>query len=48
VGDIMRRLNMGSGHPGAGAGILPCTSKDEMLRNKKKVLDQIYAMFMAQ
>jgi oligoribonuclease NrnB/cAMP/cGMP phosphodiesterase (DHH superfamily) len=48
VGDIMRRLNIGSGHPGAGAGILPCSSKEEMLRNKKKVLDQIYAMFVAQ
>ncbi len=48
VGDIMRRLNIGSGHPGAGAGVLPCTSKEEMMRNKKKMLDQMYAMFMAQ
>ena len=48
VGDIMRRLNIGSGHPGAGAGVIACRSKDEMMKTKTKMLNQIYKMFCAQ
>lgn len=41
VGDIMRRLNIGSGHAGAGSGIIPCTSKQDMLRRKDEILSEI-------
>ncbi len=48
VGDIMRTLNIGSGHPGAGAGVVRCNSKDEMLKTKARILGQIFTQFMAQ
>ncbi|MFQ6091977.1 MAG: hypothetical protein ACE5OR_04740 [bacterium] len=48
VGDIMRRLNIGSGHKGAGAGTVRCSSKNEMLRKKKEILRQIVRTFQSQ
>ena len=42
VGEIMRRLNIGDGHAGAGAGTLDCASKAEMLKEKDRVLAKIY------
>ena len=41
VGDIMRRLNIGSGHAGAGSGIISCTSKQDMLQRKDEILSEI-------
>lgn len=42
IGEIMRSLNIGDGHPGAAAGTVHCGSKDEMLRAKKRLLDEIW------
>ncbi|NWG03790.1 MAG: hypothetical protein HXY44_13135 [Syntrophaceae bacterium] len=42
IGEIMRTLNIGDGHPGAAAGTLLCKSKQEMLKKKKELLEQIY------
>lgn len=41
VGEIMRRLNIGDGHPGAGAGSVDCGSKSEMLKTKERLLKEI-------
>ena len=48
VGEIMRLLNIGDGHSGAGAGVLHCQSKDEMLRRKGEVLKKIYQIWRNQ
>ncbi|HPN36078.1 MAG TPA: hypothetical protein PK843_16315 [bacterium] len=48
LGDIMRKLNIGSGHPGAAAGQIPCRSKEEMQKTKTIMLDKIYRMFCSQ
>lgn len=48
IGEIMRTLNIGDGHPGAAAGTLRCTSKQEMLRKKKELLDRIFRQWSAQ
>ena len=48
VGAIMRELNIGSGHAGAGAGTIFCQSKAEMLQEKNKVLTEIFKMFQKQ
>lgn len=42
IGEIMRSLNIGDGHVGAAAGVVHCNSKDEMLRMKKRLLDEIW------
>jgi oligoribonuclease NrnB/cAMP/cGMP phosphodiesterase (DHH superfamily) len=42
VGEIMRLLNMGDGHPGAGSGIIRCRSKKEMLAKKETILKEIF------
>jgi len=41
IGEIMRELNIGDGHPGAGAGQIHCAGKDEMLKVKEKTVEQI-------
>jgi len=43
VGEIMRRLNIGDGHPGAGSGIVRCRSKREMLSKKESILRAIFS-----
>jgi len=48
VGEIMRQLNIGNGHPGAAAGIVYCDSKNDMLKAKDKVLKDIFQIFTKQ
>ncbi|MBM4306995.1 MAG: hypothetical protein FJ115_12310 [Deltaproteobacteria bacterium] len=48
IGEIMRTLNIGDGHPGAAAGNVRCRSKQEMLKKKKEILDQIYKLWSNQ
>ena len=48
VGEIMRELNIGDGHAGAGAGTLECRGKDEMLKTKDKLLSDIIRLFLDQ
>ncbi len=47
MGEIMRELDIGDGHVGAAAGTIQCHSKDMMLREKKRALDEIWAMWKA-
>jgi hypothetical protein len=44
----MRTLNIGDGHPGAAAGTVRCSSKQEMLKKKKEILNQIFKLWSAQ
>ena len=48
IGEIMRQLNIGDGHAGAGAGAVDCAGKDEMLRTKDKMLGEIVGIFLSQ
>ncbi len=48
IGEIMRTLNIGDGHPGAAAGTVRCQSKQEMLKKKKEYLDQIFRLWSSQ
>jgi len=48
VGEIMRLLNIGDGHAGAGAGAVDCKGKDEMLRTKEKLLSEAVGLFLKQ
>lgn len=48
IGEIMRTLNIGDGHPGAAAGTIRCRSKDEMLKKKKEMLNQIFKLWASQ
>ncbi len=48
IGEIMRTLNIGDGHPGAAAGTVRCRSKQEMLKKKKEILNQILKLWTAQ
>jgi len=48
IGDIMRTLNIGDGHPGAASGIVRCSSKQEMLKKKKEILNQIFKLWSSQ
>ena len=48
IGEIMRSLNIGDGHPGAAAGTLRCNSKQEMLKKKKELVDQIFRLWTSQ
>jgi len=45
VGEIMRSLNMGDGHRGAGAGRTQCKSKAEMVKQKEQILQKILGMW---
>ncbi|MEA2062383.1 MAG: hypothetical protein U9P14_01675 [Gemmatimonadota bacterium] len=47
LGGIMRSLNIGSGHAGAASGTIRCKSKQEMLKQKKKVLDRILEIWQS-
>ena len=44
----MRLLNMGDGHPGAAAGTIRCKSKQEMLRKKTEILNQVFKLWSSQ
>jgi oligoribonuclease NrnB/cAMP/cGMP phosphodiesterase (DHH superfamily) len=48
IGEIMRTLNIGDGHPGAAAGTIRCKSKQEMLKKKKEILSQIFKLWSSQ
>jgi oligoribonuclease NrnB/cAMP/cGMP phosphodiesterase (DHH superfamily) len=48
IGEIMRALNIGDGHPGAAAGTVHCKSKQEMLKKKKELLEQIFKLWSCQ
>lgn len=48
IGEIMRTLNIGDGHPGAAAGTIRCRSKQEMLKKKKEILNQIFTLWSSQ
>ncbi len=48
IGEIMRTLNLGDGHPGAAAGTVRCRSKQEMLKKKKEFLAQIFKLWSIQ
>ncbi len=48
VGEIMRTLNVGDGHRGAGAGRIPCRSKAEMMKQKEQILQKILGMWRNQ
>ena len=48
IGEIMRTLNIGDGHPGAAAGTVRCRSKQEMLKTKRDILDRIFKLWSAQ
>ena len=48
IGEIMRTLNIGDGHPGAAAGTVRCQSKQEMLKKKKEYLGQFFRLWSSQ
>jgi len=48
IGEIMRTLNIGDGHPGAAAGTTRCRSKQEMLKKKKEMVNQIFKLWSSQ
>lgn len=48
VGEIMRDLNLGDGHRGAGAGRIQCKSKADMLQEKEKTLRKILGLWRSQ
>jgi oligoribonuclease NrnB/cAMP/cGMP phosphodiesterase (DHH superfamily) len=48
VGEIMRTLNIGDGHPGAAAGTIRCRSKQEMLKKKQEFVNQIFSLWASQ
>jgi nanoRNase/pAp phosphatase (c-di-AMP/oligoRNAs hydrolase) len=48
VGEIMRSLNMGDGHRGAGAGRIQARSKAEMIKQKEQILQKIMGMWRKQ
>ncbi len=48
IGEIMRTLNIGDGHPGAASGTMRCNSKQEMLKKKKETVNQIFKLWSSQ
>ncbi len=48
IGEMMRTLNIGDGHPGAAAGTVHCKSKQGMLKKKKELLEQIFKLWSSQ
>ena len=48
IGEIMRRLNIGDGHAGAGSGQIFCGNKMEMEKKKTEVENSIYKLCMEQ
>ncbi|MFH0921875.1 MAG: hypothetical protein V1913_16125 [Fibrobacterota bacterium] len=48
IGEIMRVLNIGDGHSGAGSGHVYCKSKAEMERKKIETLEKVVTLWRAQ
>ncbi len=46
--EIMRELNIGDGHAGAGAGTVSCGSKAEMLGEKDRLVKEILKLWKSQ
>ena len=46
IGEIMRRLNIGDGHAGAASGTVRSDTKDAMLRAKKRLLADIWKLWV--
>jgi oligoribonuclease NrnB/cAMP/cGMP phosphodiesterase (DHH superfamily) len=47
VGEIMRELNIGDGHPGAAGGRIDCRSKNEMVKVKEQTVNRIIQLWKA-
>lgn len=45
IGEIMRELNAGDGHPGAAGGRIDCRGKEEMLKVKKETVEKIIKLW---
>ena len=48
VGEIMRSLNIGDGHRGAAGGMVYCTSKAEMMKEKEETINEIFRLWEEQ
>lgn len=48
VGEIMRELNIGDGHAGAGAGMVNCSSRAEMLSEKERLVEGVLKLWKSQ
>ncbi|OGS33740.1 MAG: hypothetical protein A2293_14395 [Elusimicrobia bacterium RIFOXYB2_FULL_49_7] len=48
IGEIMRSLNIGDGHPGAGSGQIFCVTKPEFERKRNDLLDKVHAIWEGQ
>lgn len=48
IGEIMRNLNIGDGHRGAAGASIMCGSKAEMLKEKKRYLNEIFEQWTKQ
>lgn len=48
AGEIMRTLDIGDGHAGAAAGVVHCETKEEMKRNKERMLLKIWRLWRAE
>ena len=48
AGEIMRSLDIGDGHPGAAAGVIHSETKEEMKRNKDRMLLKIWQLWCAE
>lgn len=48
IGEIMRELNIGDGHAGAAGGTVYCHSKNEMLKEKQQILQEMIRLWQQQ
>jgi len=48
VGEIMRTLNIGDGHPGAAAGVINCSNKSDMIKTKQDIINKIFDLWRSQ
>jgi oligoribonuclease NrnB/cAMP/cGMP phosphodiesterase (DHH superfamily) len=48
IGDIMRILNIGDGHKGAGSGQVHCSNKSEMEIKKKETIERVIEIWQSQ
>ncbi len=48
AGEIMRELNIGDGHKGAAAGKIQCYSKQDMLKQKAEISEEIFQIWQGQ
>jgi oligoribonuclease NrnB/cAMP/cGMP phosphodiesterase (DHH superfamily) len=48
IGEIMRVLNIGDGHSGAGSGHVYCPSKADMEKKKTETVEKVVALWRAQ